>query len=303
MSWFRLALANLGLSKLTSAVNVLLMALGTASIVILLLVGAQVSDTMSRDAEGVDLVIGAKGSPVQLVLSAVYHADVPTGNIALADANIWANDTRIAEAIPLSLGDSYRGFRIVGTTPDYAALYDASIAEGEWWQRRMQAVVGAAVAARANLSVGSTFVGAHGFSDAGHSHDEDQYRVVGILERTGSVLDRLVLTSLDSVWAIHEPGGTSDNEDAHEHGDEDHDDEHDHEAHEHDEEDHDDEHDHEAHEHDEEDHDDEHDLRRRAHVRLGCPKCRQVHVSPTHCRATSIPGDPARCPYVQEHRR
>ncbi|MEM9173361.1 MAG: ABC transporter permease, partial [Pseudomonadota bacterium] len=88
---------------------------------------------------------------------------------------------------------------------------------------------------------------------------EDQYRVVGILERTGSVLDRLVLTSLDSVWAIHEPGGTSDNEDAHEHGDEDNDDEHDHEAHEHDEEDHDDEHDHKAHEHDEEDHDDEHD--------------------------------------------
>ncbi|MEO0630073.1 MAG: ABC transporter permease, partial [Planctomycetota bacterium] len=205
MSWLRLALANLGLSRLTSAVNVLLMALGTASIVLLLLVGNQLSETMSRDARGIDLVLGAKGSPVQLVLSAVYHADVPTGNIELAEAERWAEDPRIASAIPLSLGDSFRGFRIVGTTPDYATLYDAEIADGRWWAGSMEAVVGAAAASAAGLEVGSTFAGAHGFSDGGHSHDRSLYRVVGVLGRTGSVLDRLVLTSLDSVWDLHEP--------------------------------------------------------------------------------------------------
>ncbi|MEO1595822.1 MAG: ABC transporter permease [Pseudomonadota bacterium] len=238
MSWLRLALANLGLSRLTSAVNVLLMALGTASIVLLLLVGNQLSETMSRDARGIDLVLGAKGSPVQLVLSAVYHADVPTGNIELAEAERWAEDPRIASAIPLSLGDSFRGFRIVGTTPDYATLYDAEIADGRWWAGSMEAVVGAAAASAAGLEVGSTFAGAHGFSDGGHSHDRSLYRVVGVLGRTGSVLDRLVLTSLDSVWDLHEPAAPAspttvdaepEHDDEHDHDDADeHDDEHDH---------------------------------------------------------------------------
>ena len=255
MSWLRLALANLGLSRLTSAVNVLLMALGTASIVLLLLVGHQLSDTMSRDARGIDLVLGAKGSPVQLVLSAVYHADVPTGNIELADAERWAEDPRIARAIPLSLGDSFRGFRIVGTTPEYGALYDAEIADGRWWTGSMEAVVGATAASAAGLEVGSTFAGAHGFSEGGHSHDNTRYRVVGILDRTGSVLDRLVLTSLDSVWDLHEPATSAarsqaDADHDHDEGEHDHGDEHDHDE---------DEHDHgDEHDHDEHDHEDEH---------------------------------------------
>ncbi|MEM7451525.1 MAG: ABC transporter permease [Pseudomonadota bacterium] len=264
MSWLRLALANLGLSRLTSAVNVLLMALGTASIVLLLLVGNQLSDTMSRDARGIDLVLGAKGSPVQLVLSAVYHADVPTGNIELAEAERWAEDPRIASAIPLSLGDSVRGFRIVGTTPEYGALYDAEIADGRWWSGSMEAVVGASAASAAGLEVGSTFAGAHGFSEGGHSHDNSVYRVVGILDRTGSVLDRLVLTSLDSVWDLHEPAtsAAASNTDAdHEHDEGEHEgehgDEHDHDEHDHEGE-HGDEHDHEEHDHESE-HGDEHD--------------------------------------------
>ena len=99
----------------------------------LLLLSHQISETLTRDAEGIDLVLGAKGSPVQLVLSSVYHADIPTGNIPLAEARRWTEDRRVAEAIPLSLGDSARGFRIVGTTPAYPALYDAAVAEGRLW--------------------------------------------------------------------------------------------------------------------------------------------------------------------------
>ena len=123
MTWLRLAAANLGLSPLTTTVNVVLMGLGVASIVLLLLVGTQLADTLSRDARGIDLVLGAKGSPVQLVLSSVYHADVPTGNIKQQDVQRWAEGSRVAQAIPLSLGDSYQGFRIVGTTHAYVNLY------------------------------------------------------------------------------------------------------------------------------------------------------------------------------------
>ena len=217
MTWLRLATANLGLSPLTTTVNVVLMALGTASIVLLLLVGTQLSDTLSRDARGIDLVLGAKGSPVQLVLSSVYHADVPTGNISTEETERWATDSRVAEAIPLSLGDSYQGYRIVGTTHSYMDLYDAELSQGEVWNERMEVVVGSA-AQTAGLDVGSRFSGLHGLSDGGHSHDENSYRVVGVLAPTGTVLDRLILTSTESVWELHDPEGHEDSheEDSHE---------------------------------------------------------------------------------------
>jgi putative ABC transport system permease protein len=198
-----LAWANLRASPLTSAVNVVLLALGTASIVLLLLIGAQFASTLSRDARGIDLVLGAKGSPVQLVLSSVYHADVPTGNIPMAEAERWAADARVKFAIPLSLGDSYRGFRIVGTTPEYLALYRGTLAAGRVWERPMEAVLGAAAARETKLSPGATFAGAHGLVGAGHAHEQQAYRVVGVLAPTGTVLDRLILTSLESVWTLH----------------------------------------------------------------------------------------------------
>ena len=227
MSWLRLALANLLLSPLTSLVNILLMALGTASIALLILAGQQVSDTLTRDARGLDLVVGAKGSPVQLILSAVYHADLPPGNIALADARPWAEDSRVSLAAPLALGDSFRGFRIVGTTPEYLELLNASVARGRVWQQPMQAVIGAAVARASGLRLGEYFSGAHGFSGEGRAHDTRPYRVVGILKASGAVVDRLVLTSLESVWTLHghgEPAAAahdSGHEDELEHGHED----------------------------------------------------------------------------------
>ena len=223
MSWLRLALANLLLSPLTSLVNILLMALGTASIALLILAGQQVSETLTRDARGLDLVVGAKGSPAQLILSAVYHADLPPGNIALADARPWAEDSRVSLAAPLALGDSFRGFRIVGTTPEYLELLNASLARGRVWQQPMQAVIGAAVARASGLRLGEYFSGAHGFSGEGRAHDTRPYRVVGILKASGAVVDRLVLTSLESVWTLHghgEPAAAHDSghEDELEHG-------------------------------------------------------------------------------------
>lgn len=203
MTWLRLAFANLSLSPLTSAVNIVLMGLGTASIVLLLLAGAQLSETLSRDARGVDLVLGAKGSPVQLVLAAVYQADVPPGNIQQREAERWASDPRVAAAVPLSLGDSYRGFRIVGTNEAYAGLYGASLAAGSFWSDPMEAVAGSAAARSAGLGVGARFAGAHGLVGGGHSHESRPYRVVGVLGPTGTVIDRLILTSLESVWALH----------------------------------------------------------------------------------------------------
>jgi putative ABC transport system permease protein len=191
---------------LTAALNLLLLSLGLASITFLLLVSHQINSAFERDLAGIDVVVGAKGSPMQLILSGVFQLDVPTGNIPLAAVETLQAHPQVAKVIPISMGDSFRGFRIVGTTPDYVTHYGAELAQGVLWHSPMQAVLGASVARQSGLKVGDTFSGAHGLvSGAGaDAHEESPYTVAGILAPTGSVLDRLVLTSLESVWQVHD---------------------------------------------------------------------------------------------------
>jgi len=182
----------------------LLLALGTATITMLLLASEQLHERMHRDARGIDLVVGAKGSPLQLVLSAVYHVDVPTGNIPLSEARaLQQRKPLVKHTIPLSLGDSYRGFRIVGTEHSYVAHYGGKPAGGRLWEKSMEAVLGADVAQRTGLGIGGSFTGSHGLEEGGMHHGDHPYAIVGVLERTGTVLDRLILTSLESVWDVH----------------------------------------------------------------------------------------------------
>ena len=204
-----ISLAYLRARPLGTALNMLLLALGIATITLLLLATAQLEERMGRDARGIDLVAGAKGSPMQLVLSAVFHLDAPTGNIPLADALALARNPAVKKAIPLALGDSFQGHRIVGTNHDYPAHYGARVGEGRLWIAPMEAVLGAQIAAQARLAVGATFTGAHGLAEGGDAHEQEPFKVVGVLAPTGTVLDRLVLTSVESVWEIHEHGGQS----------------------------------------------------------------------------------------------
>ena len=201
-----ISLAYLRAKPLATALNLLLLALGIATITVLMLATQQIEERMGRDARGIDMVAGAKGSPMQLVLSAVFHLDAPAGNIPLADATELARHRLVKRAIPLALGDSYRGFRIVGTNHDYPAHYGARIAAGSLWTTPMQAVLGAEAARATGLRVGAKFAGAHGLGDGGEEHEEEPYQVVGILAPTGTVIDRVVLTSVESVWEVHEHG-------------------------------------------------------------------------------------------------
>jgi putative ABC transport system permease protein len=178
--------------------------LGVATIVLLLLVLAQLEERMNRDARGIDLVVGAKGSPMQLILSGIYHLDAPTGNVPLAAAQSLGKNRFVRKAMPLALGDSWKGYRIVGAGHEYPAHYGAAPAQGRLWEKPMEAVLGAEVAARAGVGVGAKFAGAHGIGAEGEAHADSPYTVVGILEKTGSVLDRLVLTGIESVWHVHE---------------------------------------------------------------------------------------------------
>lgn len=198
---------------LSAGLNVLMLTLGLAALAFILLVQQRLTDALERDVAGIDVVVGAKGSPLQLILAGVYHLDVPPGNIALAEVQALGNHPQVAQWVPLSLGDSLAGHRIVGTTPDYLAWHGAELAQGRLWQSPMQAVLGASVARSTGLGVGDRFVGVHGLGVGGHAHGNQPYEVVGVLRDHGGVLDRLVLTATESVWKVHEDDMAVDDED------------------------------------------------------------------------------------------
>ena len=189
---------------LGAALNVLLLSLGLASITFLLLVSFQLGKAFDKDLAGIDVVVGAKGSPMQLIMSGVFHIDVPPGNIPLKAVKALEKNPMIASVIPLSLGDNLQGFRIVGTTPEYIAHYGATLAQGRMWEAPMQVVVGAIAAKKLGIQVGNTFTGSHGLGAGGHEHAEMPYTVVGILQPNGTVIDRLIVTDSASIWHVHE---------------------------------------------------------------------------------------------------
>jgi putative ABC transport system permease protein len=198
------------------------------------------------------MVVGAKGSPLQLVLSSVLHIDAPTGNIKVQEAKQIFDHPFVEYALPVSYGDNYRGYRILGTYPEYVEKYQAELAQGEMYDKPFEVILGANAAERLELKIGDTFVGSHGLveSEIG-AHDEHPFTVKGILARSNTVVDQLIITSLESIWDTHahEEEGHAD----HEEDEENHDD-HDHEAHDHED------HAHEDHAHDEDHDHDEHDL-------------------------------------------
>ena len=243
MNIFILSFKNIFHKPVGTVLSILLLTLAVGIISILIHVNNSIENQMNNNLKGIDMVVGAKGSPLQLILSSVYHVDSPTGNISLADANSITRNRMVKNSTKLSFGDNYKGFKIVGTEKNFLELYKCDVEDGRIWKKSLEAVVGNKVAEILELKIGDEFTSSHGLGDYGESHEDSVFKVVGILETSNSVADQLILTSLESVWDIHKE---------HDH---DHDEEHDHE---HDEEydhEHDEEHDHE---HDEE-HDHEHD--------------------------------------------
>ncbi len=202
-----LSLRNLLIRPLTVSIAVLLLALGLGLATALLQLQYQMAAQFERNLAGIDMVLGAKGSPLQMVLCSMYHIDAPTGNIPLSAARPFLNPKHplIKTAVPLALGDCYLSHRIVGTTTPFLTLYNAKIAQGTLFSKGFEVVAGADAAQRLGLSIGSTFTSEHGLNaDSVMMHEGHPFKVVGILEPTGSVADQLLLTTIQSVWDMHE---------------------------------------------------------------------------------------------------
>lgn len=216
MSPLKISWKSLWSKPMSASLNMMLIAFGTGILTILLLASTQIEEKLNNNSKDIDLVVGAKGSPLQLILSSIYYIDFPTGNIPLKEANELSRSPFVKRATPLALGDNYNGVRIVGTDSNFISLYGLKLASGKFWSANLEATLGVNVAKEQKLKIGDTFNGSHGLTNNADVHDHQRYKVVGILTPQGNVTDNLILTNVASVWQMHEDPHDHKEDDKHE---------------------------------------------------------------------------------------
>lgn len=232
MSIGTIVLKNVLQRKLSSALTALSILLGVAVMVAILTIRRQGRESFGQSAFGYELIVGAKGSALQLVLNTVYHLDVSPGNIPYSlYRELKDGDKRVKLAIPVAVGDQYQGFRIVGTSDVYLTDFEyepgrrfeiegrpfrfseerlEKAVRGEEADGPFEAVIGSVAAKKTGLRLGSTFAAAHGvLDDVNAETHEESWTVVGILRETGTPSDRAIFINLDSFFEIrgHTKGG------------------------------------------------------------------------------------------------
>lgn len=208
MNALKLSWKNIRYRPWRSGLAILLMATGLSIVIVLLLTQGQMDREFRKNLSEIDLVVGAKGSPLQLVLSSVYHIDNPTGNIKEKHTSMITKNPFVEATIPMCIGDNYQSYRIIGTLPSYIDLYQGKIKEGRMWNQPMEVLIGANVQEKFDLKLGQLITGGHGIGQEAldehdHAHDNAPYEVVGFLEPTGTVIDNLLLCEYRSSWIVH----------------------------------------------------------------------------------------------------
>lgn len=203
MIW-KISLQNIKAKALDAFLSVF-----TLSLSIALLLGIQQLKTSFKyqkenNLGAIDLIIGAKGSPLQLVLASVLHLDNPTGNILYDEAKKISKSPLIKTAVPISYGDNYKGYRIIGTNDNFTAIYNAKLEKGRGVKKSMEVVLGHTVAVQLHLKIGDTFLSSHGLVENDTDVHSEHLTVVGILKPTQKVIDRLIITKLESMWDTHQ---------------------------------------------------------------------------------------------------
>lgn len=216
MNTWALAWRHVASRPASNLLTALAVGIGVLLLTATLALTAATRESLQRSAGGYQLLIAAKGSAVQAVLSTLFFMDAPTGNIPTTLYRQLQADAGVTRLVPFIFGDSYLGHLIVGTTPDYFGLLDASGrgpagVSGDDLARPFDAVVGAKVARQAGLAVGSRFVASHGLvelpAELATEHAERAYRVTAVLPATGAPADRAIFTALETAWSMHEHEG------------------------------------------------------------------------------------------------
>ena len=202
---------------------------GSIALSVALLVGVEnvrtgMRESFSNTISQTDLIVGTKGGTIQLLLYSVFGMGASTENVSWEAYRQWAEHPAVAWTIPYSLGDSHRGFRVIGTNEDFYRHYryrggqEITLAEGRANADLLDVTLGADVAAELNYALGDEIVVTHGIGEVGFMHhDHMPFTVVGVLDKTFTPVDRAVYVTLEGMEAIHlEEGAAAD--DGHAHG-------------------------------------------------------------------------------------
>lgn len=192
-----------------------LLTIATIAISVALLLGVQKLRSSARESfentvSGVDLVVGARSGPINLLLYSIFRVGDATANVSWASYQKIAHHPDVEWTIPISLGDSHRGFRVMGTSADYFRHYKSGASRplqfsaGRPFSDLYDAVIGADVARSLDYRVGDAVVIAHGVGNVSFSEHKDKpFRITGILAKTGTPVDRTVHVSLEAITAVH----------------------------------------------------------------------------------------------------
>lgn len=216
MNSFKISIQNLKAKPLYTILSISVLSLSIA-----LLIGTQqikhaFKHQIKNNVGEIDLVVGAKGSPLQLVLASVLHIDNPTGNISYTEALKLKNNRLIERAVPISYGDNYKGYKIIGTENSFYSFYNATILQGRYARKPHEAVVGYEVAKNQNLTLGDTFFSSHGLVENTIEKHHNPSKIVGILRPSKKIIDHLIITPLETIWETH---NHIENEEIHTHSD------------------------------------------------------------------------------------
>jgi putative ABC transport system permease protein len=214
MSIFRIVLKNIKQRSLASLLTVFSIMLGMALVISILILKQESQDAFNQTATGYELIVGPKGSSLQLTLNTIYHIGVPIQNIPYDTYTKLKDDKRVKLAIPYVLGDNYKNHRLIGTVPEIFSEFNYQkdkkykLKEGKFFEKDFEAVIGYETALKTGLKVGDKFSGSHGveeYENAGDilAHNEFKFTVTGILEKTFTPTDKVIFTSMNSIWGIH----------------------------------------------------------------------------------------------------
>ena len=209
LAW-RYLRARLALNLLTAGT----VGFGVTLVIAASAVSSSTKTSVMQSAGGYQLLVAAKGSPLQAVMSSLFFIDAPTGNVPIELYGQLKADKGVGRLVPINMGDSYRGFYIVGTTADYFAMVAEMIGRpvrtrppNRLFDKPFEAVVGASVARDLGLRVGDRFVAVHGFidvpADLAEPHETFPYTVVALLEKTNTPADKAIFTTVETAWAVH----------------------------------------------------------------------------------------------------
>ena len=199
---FKFAFKNMAIKKAKIVLIVISIVISACVGILAYNISEQVDSGFKTTAAYYDMIIGPSGSSTQLAMNTMFFTDKPLGTISYEYVEKLQKDTRVNKVVPFTMGDSYNGAKIVGTTADF--LEGKEIDEGEMYTEKFQCVIGSAVAEKYGFSLGSSLVTSHGLTEGGHAHEGNPLKVVGILATTKTAYDNVIFTLCETVWATHD---------------------------------------------------------------------------------------------------